>query len=82
MLEEMQHNLDVTFPTPLLPPSDGSIGPGFQIMVDKIKVEGRMCWDPRSNMILGICREHSAAYDCTAGGALLNLHFIPYLNSF
>jgi hypothetical protein len=32
-------------------------------MVDEIKVEGRMRWDPRSNMILGICREHSATYD-------------------
>ncbi|KAJ7811049.1 hypothetical protein B0H14DRAFT_3755845 [Mycena olivaceomarginata] len=58
--EEMQHNLEVSFPTPFPPPPDGSIGPGFQIMVDEIKVEGRMRWDPRSNMILGICREHSA----------------------
>jgi hypothetical protein len=61
--EEMQHNLEVSFPTPFPPPPDGSIGPGFQIMVDEIKVEGRMRWDPRSNMILGICREHSAEYE-------------------
>ncbi|KAJ7763998.1 hypothetical protein DFH07DRAFT_1059213 [Mycena maculata] len=61
--EEMHHNLKVAFPTPPPPPSDGSIGPGFQIMVDEIKVEGRMRWDPRSNMILGICREHSANYE-------------------
>ncbi|KAJ7835278.1 hypothetical protein B0H14DRAFT_3707147 [Mycena olivaceomarginata] len=57
------HNLEVSFPTPFPPPPDGSIGPGFQIMVDEIKVEGRMRWDPRSNMILGICREHSAEYE-------------------
>ncbi|KAJ7301276.1 hypothetical protein DFH08DRAFT_919133 [Mycena albidolilacea] len=61
--EEMQHNLEVSFPTPFPPPPDGSIGPGFQIMVDAIKVEGRMRWDPCSNMILGICREHSAKYE-------------------
>ncbi|KAJ6552345.1 hypothetical protein B0H10DRAFT_1968451 [Mycena sp. CBHHK59/15] len=61
--EEMHRNLDIAFPTPVPPPHDGSIGPGFQIMVDEIKVEGRMRWDPRSNMILGLCREHSANFE-------------------
>ncbi|KAK6977174.1 hypothetical protein R3P38DRAFT_3377681 [Favolaschia claudopus] len=62
-MDEMQHNLDVNYPVAFSQPSDGSIGPGFQIMADEIKVEGRMQWDPRSNMILGVCREHSAKYD-------------------
>jgi hypothetical protein len=62
-MDEMQHNLDISFPAPFPPRSDASIGPGFQIMVDEIKVEGRMRWDARSNMILGICREHSANYE-------------------
>ncbi|KAJ6596569.1 hypothetical protein B0H10DRAFT_2327052 [Mycena sp. CBHHK59/15] len=32
-------------------------------MIDEIKVEGRMRWDPRTNMILGLCREHSAEFE-------------------
>ncbi|KAJ6489801.1 hypothetical protein C8R45DRAFT_901419 [Mycena sanguinolenta] len=60
---EMLHNLDVAFPAPL-PTAPGSLlGPGFQIMVDEIKVEGRMRWDPRSNMILALCREHTAKFE-------------------
>ncbi|KAJ7663774.1 hypothetical protein DFH06DRAFT_1324291 [Mycena polygramma] len=62
-MQEMCHNLDTAFPVPHPAPSDGSRGPGFQIMIDEIKVEGRMRWDPRSNMILGICREHSANFE-------------------
>ncbi|KAJ6459302.1 hypothetical protein C8R45DRAFT_942329 [Mycena sanguinolenta] len=61
--DEMQHNLSISYPTPNPSPPDRSIGPGFQIMVDELKVEGRMRWDARSNMILGICREHSANYE-------------------
>ncbi|KAJ6550561.1 hypothetical protein B0H10DRAFT_2379639 [Mycena sp. CBHHK59/15] len=62
-MREMHENLDAAFPIPCPLPSDGSIGPGFQIMVDEIKVEGRMRWDPRSNMILGLCREHTRDFD-------------------
>ncbi|KAJ7601800.1 hypothetical protein DFH06DRAFT_1024845 [Mycena polygramma] len=62
-MQEMCHNLDTAFPVPHPAPSDGSRGPGFLIMIDEIKVEGRMRWDPRSNMILGICREHSANFE-------------------
>jgi hypothetical protein len=62
-MEEMCRNLDIGFPTLLPPPSDGTLGPGFQIMVDEIKVEGRMRWDQRSNMILGLCREHGANFE-------------------
>ncbi|KAJ6579391.1 hypothetical protein B0H10DRAFT_2342503 [Mycena sp. CBHHK59/15] len=59
----MRHNLEVAFPASHPPPSDGTLGPGFQIMVDEIKVEGRMRWDARSNMILGLCREHSKNFE-------------------
>ncbi|KAJ6599409.1 hypothetical protein B0H10DRAFT_2167554 [Mycena sp. CBHHK59/15] len=58
-IHEMHHNLDSAFPTSYPAPSDGSRGPGFQIMADEIKVEGRMRWDACSNMVLGLCREHS-----------------------
>jgi hypothetical protein len=69
-MEAMQHNLDVSFPSPFPSPSDGSIGPGFQIMIDELKVEGKMRWDSRTNMILGICRDHSATYDLEFRGII------------
>jgi hypothetical protein len=69
-MEAMQHNLDVSFPSPFPSRSDGSIGPGFQIMVDELKVEGKMRWDSRTNMILGICRDHSATYDLEFRGIM------------
>ncbi|KAJ7920353.1 hypothetical protein B0H13DRAFT_1867697 [Mycena leptocephala] len=62
-MQEMLQNLDTAFHIPHPPPSDGSVGPGFQIMIDDIKVEGRMRWDPGSNMILGLCREHIAEFE-------------------
>ncbi|KAJ6575900.1 hypothetical protein B0H10DRAFT_1837435, partial [Mycena sp. CBHHK59/15] len=61
--EEMHQNLDIAYPSPFPPSPDSSRGPGFQIMVDEIKIEGRMRWDPRSKMILGICREHSSNFE-------------------
>ncbi|KAJ7303109.1 hypothetical protein DFH08DRAFT_825958 [Mycena albidolilacea] len=63
IMTEMQHNLEVGFPAPFPLRPDGSIGPGYQIMVDEIKVEGKMRWDARANTILGICREHSDEYE-------------------
>ncbi len=30
------------------------------LMLDELKVEGRLRWDPRSNHILGVCREHGS----------------------
>lgn len=55
-LREMARNLDKTFPhvtkdTPL------RILGGFQMMADEIKLETRMRWDPRTNNILGVCRD-------------------------
>ncbi|KAJ7187789.1 hypothetical protein C8R46DRAFT_1241005 [Mycena filopes] len=62
-MDEMLRNLDTAFPTPFPASSDGTSGPGFQIMLDELKVEGRMRWEPRSNMILGLCREHSGNFE-------------------
>lgn len=31
-------------------------------MADEIKIGNRMQWNAHTNMILGICREHSADY--------------------
>ncbi|KAJ7754917.1 hypothetical protein B0H14DRAFT_2540801 [Mycena olivaceomarginata] len=30
------------------------------LMVDELKVEERLRWDPNTNVVLGLCREHSA----------------------
>ena len=27
-------------------------------MADEIKLETHMCWDPQTNMIVGVCQEH------------------------
>jgi hypothetical protein len=59
---EMTHNLHHAFP---LLPSSSTSRPrtgGFQLMADEIKLETRMRWDPRTNMILGVCREHGKTY--------------------
>ena len=37
----------------------GNAGCGYVLMIDKIKVEKRLQWDPSTNMILGLCQEHT-----------------------
>ncbi len=32
---------------------------GYVLMVDEIKVEERLQWDPFTNNIFGLCREHT-----------------------
>ncbi|KAH9023760.1 hypothetical protein EDB85DRAFT_2075266 [Lactarius pseudohatsudake] len=39
--------------------SRGNAGCGYTLMIDEIKVEERMRWDPTTNRILGLCREHT-----------------------
>ena len=48
-----QHNLQAAFKT-----LHGDNGCGYVLMIDKIKVEEWMWWDPSSNKILSLCREH------------------------
>ncbi|KAJ6608544.1 hypothetical protein B0H10DRAFT_1955319 [Mycena sp. CBHHK59/15] len=62
-MDEMTHNLKVSYPSPHPKPLDRSRGPGFQMMIDEIKVEARMRWYAPLNQILGICREHSKVYE-------------------
>ena len=31
---------------------------GMTVPIDEIKLQEHLCWDPRTNMILGVCREH------------------------
>ncbi|KAG6905050.1 hypothetical protein DXG01_005403, partial [Tephrocybe rancida] len=55
-IDEMKDNLAVCYPA--LPEQSGMPRIGMSMQVDEIKVQERLRWDPRSNMILGVCREH------------------------
>lgn len=55
---ELAQNLAVTFEGV----SEPDVILGISILADEIKVEERLRWDADTNMILGLCREHSA--DC------------------
>jgi hypothetical protein len=58
---EMSANLDISYPpSPALPTIPSTCRIGFQLMADEIKIESRLRWDSRTNMILGVCREHTA----------------------
>jgi hypothetical protein len=52
---EMSANLDISYP----PTTPSTCRVGFQLMADEIKIESRLRWDSRTNMILGVCREHT-----------------------
>lgn len=51
---EVQRNLRAAFKN-----SRGNFGCGYVLMIDEIKVEERLRWDPSTNKILGLCREHT-----------------------
>jgi hypothetical protein len=53
---EMTHNLSITLHATI--PSSTRRVLGTTIQIDEIKIQERLRWDPRSNMILGVCREH------------------------
>ncbi|EIW82024.1 hypothetical protein CONPUDRAFT_54412, partial [Coniophora puteana RWD-64-598 SS2] len=63
-VEEVQFNVSNTFggggrdmPTGAAVETSSLNVPGYQLMIDKIKVEGRPRWDDKTNMILGVARE-------------------------
>ncbi|KAH9016244.1 hypothetical protein EDB84DRAFT_1567344 [Lactarius hengduanensis] len=51
---EIQGNIRAAFKN-----SSGSGACGYVLMIDEIKVEERMRWDPSTDKILGLCREHT-----------------------
>jgi hypothetical protein len=53
---EMSTNIASIYP--MLPVEDSAPTKGMVIQVDEIKLQERLRWDPCSNMILGVCREH------------------------
>lgn len=58
---EISSNLNAIFPKK--PIENNRVVEGLTIQVDEMKIQERLRWDPRSNMILGVCREHG--HRCT-----------------
>lgn len=53
-MQEIQCNLQAVFKN-----SHEEVGCGYVLMIDEIKVEEGLQWDPSSNKILGLCCEHT-----------------------
>jgi hypothetical protein len=53
---EMQSNLSICFPR--CPSHIVARIIGMTMPIDEFKIQERLRWDPRTNMILGVCREH------------------------
>lgn len=65
--EELEHNIQVSLEAGLfstskseeLAPATASLASrGYVLMIDEIKVEETVRWDPLTNNMLGLCREH------------------------
>ena len=54
-LEEIQQNVKSAFEN-----TDVTGAYGYVLMIDEIAIEARSRWDPTTNNILGLCREHTA----------------------
>ncbi|EJD51406.1 hypothetical protein AURDEDRAFT_57385, partial [Auricularia subglabra TFB-10046 SS5] len=59
---EVAANIDAVFSNPVPPPAHGS-KVGLVLMIDETKLEERLRWDPKTNAIVGTCREHSSHLD-------------------
>lgn len=61
--EELAANLNHCYPLLPLPSLIEGTFPilPMSIQIDEIKVQERLRWDPRTNHILGVCREHGGA---------------------
>ena len=56
---ELQANLAICYPKNDVSHSAKSIK-GITMQVDEIKIQERLRWEPKSNVILGVCREHGS----------------------
>ncbi|KAF8160309.1 hypothetical protein BJ912DRAFT_1151048 [Pholiota molesta] len=58
--EELTANLTHCYPDSKSPSSFDRSAPiiGMSMQLDEIKIQERLRWDPRTNQILGVCREH------------------------
>ncbi|KAF8198428.1 hypothetical protein BJ912DRAFT_1074363 [Pholiota molesta] len=58
--QELSSNLQQCYPREGISPDQPKYG--MSIQYDELKVQERLRWDPRTNNILGLCREHSKSY--------------------
>ena len=67
---EIQRNIRLVF-------ENAAVGEnyGYVLMIDEIKVEERIRWDPTTNNLLGVCREHS----CHVGHAFCSVNDVKGL---
>jgi hypothetical protein len=60
---ELCSNLSLCYPAPSSSPTStincSQVIKGMTMQTDEIKLQERLRWDPRTNQILGVCREHS-----------------------
>ena len=54
---ELLYNLSACYPSSSRT-AQGSAIKGMTLQIDEIKIQERLHWDPKSNQILGVCREH------------------------
>jgi hypothetical protein len=60
---ELRANLNHSYPNSSPPSSFDTSAPvhGMSMQIDEIKVQERLRWDPRTDKILGVCREHGSS---------------------
>src|SRR5271168_526007 len=65
---ELEFNLSTCYPPHLqdICSDEPQRVQGMTMAVDKLKVQERLRWDPRSNHILGVCREHGGCLGASA----------------
>ena len=56
-LAELESNLATCYPKNGVPDYANSLK-GITMQVDEIKIQERLQWEPKPNVILGVCREH------------------------
>ncbi|EJD43269.1 hypothetical protein AURDEDRAFT_66722, partial [Auricularia subglabra TFB-10046 SS5] len=61
-LSDVSANINAVFPTAVPAPAHGT-KVGIVLMIDETKLEERLRWDPKTNAIVGTCREHSGHLD-------------------
>ena len=66
---ELQANLSICYPPRFQsdqPSHEAQVIQGMSMSVDELKVQERLQWDPLSNHILGVCREHGSCLGASA----------------
>lgn len=56
---ELRYNLNACYPN-TAQKATASVIKGMTLQIDEIKIQERLRWDPKSNQILGVCREHGS----------------------